>query len=168
MPGEGQLRKESHIIGNKSDKLYISYNGKKCPKIVRVEEETTAFRCYPFPTTASSSLTLSLQVLDAHSRRLRGHGLLARLLPLRPDVEEQAAAALAVGGLQGARPPLQEEPQVALPSPPHKLHPRRLELLQAHHQVPSERHPKLNFPPPSSLSPPESRPSTPRYFSRVQ
>ena len=80
-------------------------------------------------------LPLFLQVLNAHPRRLRGHGLLARVLPLRADVQEQAAAAVAVGGVQGARPPLQEEPQVALPSPPHQLHPRRLELLQAHHQV---------------------------------
>ena len=80
-------------------------------------------------------LPLFLQVLNAHPRRLRGHGLLARVLPLRADVQEQAAAAVAVGGVQGARPPLQEEPQVALPSPPHQLHPRRLELLQTHHQV---------------------------------
>ena len=76
-----------------------------------------------------------LQVLNAHPRCLRGHGLLARVLPLRADVQEQAAAAVAVGGVQGARPPLQEEPQVALPSPPHQLHPSRLELLQTHHQV---------------------------------
>ena len=57
------------------------------------------------------------------------------LLPSRADLKEQATAAMVVGRLQGAGPPLQEEPEDPLSSPPHQLHQGRLELFQTHHQV---------------------------------
>lgn len=79
-----------------------------------------------------------LQVPDADPRRVRGHRLQPGVLPPRADVQEQAAAALAVGGVQGARQEVQEEPQEPLPRAPHQLHQGRVELLQAHHQVRNE------------------------------
>ncbi len=75
------------------------------------------------------------QISDQDSRRVRGYGLLPGVLPPRPDLQEQAADPLAMGGLQGTGQAVQEEPQVALPGPPHKLHQGRMELLQAHHKV---------------------------------
>ena len=78
---------------------------------------------------------IDFQISDENVGRLRGHGLLVGLFPSWFDVEEQASPEMAVGGLQGPRSAIQEEPQVTVSSPPDQLHQGCLELLQAHHQV---------------------------------
>ena len=72
-------------------------------------------------------------VPNANTRRLRWYGLLIGVFPSRPDLQKQASTPLAVGRVQSTGPKVQKERQVTLSSPPYKLHPSRVEFLQAHH-----------------------------------
>lgn len=70
-----------------------------------------------------------------HPRHLRRAGLQPGVLPPWPHLQEQAAALVALAGLQGLRPKVQEKSQGSLPCPPDQLHQDSLADIQAGHQV---------------------------------
>lgn len=76
-----------------------------------------------------------MQISDAYAGPVCGGRLHTGVLPLRPEQQKQTSPQLVVGGVQGIREEVQEEPESALSSPPHQLHPDSLEDIQASHQV---------------------------------